>query len=155
MRTPDSSRRSHRAAVAPAAAPHSVSARARPYDDYASEDSDEMEGEEEAAAAGNARGGYGYGTYGDTMTTAAVGGGVGGFDDDYDSWKGRRTLRVWLRSTIWVVSRLIVQPMMIGASAAFGMSVGYAAFDYAAATLPLGAPWRARLGALAPRADGG
>ena len=119
---------------------------------------------EEAAAAattvaGNARGGYAYGTYGDTMTTAAVGGGAGGGgfddDDDYDSWKGRRTLRVWLRSTIWVVSRLIVQPMMIGASAAFGMSVGYAAFDYAAATLPLGAPWRARLGALASRADGG
>lgn len=36
----------------------------------------------------------------------------------------------WMHTTMTLFTHWVVQPMLVGASAAFGLSVGYAAFDY-------------------------
>jgi hypothetical protein len=50
----------------------------------------------------------------------------------------------WTSTAITLLTHWIVQPMLVGASAAFGLSIGYAAFDYVSSISPRG--WFAKRG---------
>lgn len=134
MRTPDSTKRGHRSAGGRGAPGTATLTPSRVYEPYISEDDEAVDDDDDPSL--NVP--YEYVTYADAMAT--TGGGMA------DAGRKRGSLRGMVQATAGTVSRWVLQPMIIGAAAAFGMSVGYAAFDYAAGLSIFGLAKRTRVG---------